>query len=306
VPSVSDLGVFRTPLEPAPRLAERLGLQPGDLWIKRDDFLGFGGGGNKLRKLEHLVGDAVERGARCLVTSGAAQSNYARLTAASARRVGLDVVLCLKPGSGTGNLTLDAVFGAEIVWDGDPQEVAASRPDAVVLPYGGSSELGARGYVTCAEEILADAPEVRHVVVAVGSGGTMAGLVRGLGPERVLGIDTGAVSDPVTTVADFAGMDALRIRLDQVGAGYELLTDAGREAIDIAGRTEGIVLDPVYTAKAMAGLAAAVRDGEIRPGERTVFVHTGGLAGLFGHPYAQTLAERQSGPLGHTPSDASR
>jgi len=164
VPSVSDLGVFRTPLEPAPRLAERLGLRPGDLWIKRDDYLGFGGGGNKLRKLEHLVGDAVDRGATCLVTSGAAQSNYARLTAASARRLGLDVVLCLHGGSGTGNLALDAVFGAEIVWDGDPEQEAARREGAVVLPYGGSSELGARGYVTCAQEILEDAPDVRHVV----------------------------------------------------------------------------------------------------------------------------------------------
>jgi D-cysteine desulfhydrase len=289
---VSDLGVWKTPLEPAPRLAERLGLRAGDLWIKRDDFLGFGGGGNKLRKLEHLVGDAVERGATCLVTSGAAQSNYARLTAASARRLGLDVVLCLHAGAGTGNLTLDAMFGAEIVWDGDPEEVAAQREGAVVLPYGGSSVLGARGYVTCAEEILADAPDVRHVVVAVGSGGTMAGLVSGLGAERVLGVHTGAVEDPFATVARFVDAGGLRIDLDQLGPGYEELTDAAVRAIDDAGRCEGIVLEPVYTAKAMAGLAAAVETGEIRPGEKTVFVHTGGLAGLFGHPYAETLSSR--------------
>ena len=297
MPSVSDLGVWKTPCEPAPRLAERLGLRAGDLWIKRDDWLGLGGGGNKLRKLEHLCGEAVAAGATTLVTTGAAQSNYARLTAASARRLGLDVVLVLHAGSGTGNLTLDAVFGAEIVWDGDPEEIAAKRPGAAILPYGGSSAVGARGYVTCAEEILEQAPGVQHVVVGVGSGGTMAGLVAGLGAGRVLGVDTGAVSDPVERVSGFvaelgASAEGLRMRLDQVGPGYELLTDAARQAILDAGRLEGLVLDPVYTAKAMAGLAAAVRDGEIQPGEKTVFVHTGGLPGLFGHPYADELTAR--------------
>jgi L-cysteate sulfo-lyase len=292
---VSDLGVWKTPLEPAPRLAERLGLDAGDLWIKRDDWLGHGGGGNKLRKLEHLVGEAVAAGATTLVTSGAAQSNYARLTAASARRLGLDVVLVLHRGEGTGNLTLDAIFGAEIVWDGDPEAIAANLPGAVVLPYGGSSAVGARGYVTCAEELLEQAPDVRHVVVGVGSGGTMAGLVGGLGAERVLGVDSGAVSDPVERVAGFvkelgASAEGLRLRLDQVGPGYEELTDAARQAIDDAGRCEGLILDPVYTAKAMAGLAAAISDGDIKPGEKTVFVHTGGLPGLFGHPYAAQLA----------------
>jgi 1-aminocyclopropane-1-carboxylate deaminase/D-cysteine desulfhydrase-like pyridoxal-dependent ACC family enzyme len=297
VPSVSDLGVWKTPCERAPRLAERLGLGAGDLWIKRDDWLGLGGGGNKLRKLEHLCGEAVAAGATTLVTTGAAQSNYARLTAASARRLGLDVVLVLHAGTGTGNLTLNAVFGAEIVWDGDAEAIAASRPGAVVLPYGGSSAVGARGYVTCAREIEEQVPDARHVVVGVGSGGTMAGLVAGLGADRVLGVDTGAVSDPVERVSAFveelgASAEGLRMRLDQVGPGYEELSDAARRAIDDAGRCEGLVLDPVYTAKAMAGLAAAVAGGEIKPGERTVFVHTGGLPGLFGHPYAAELTAR--------------
>jgi L-cysteate sulfo-lyase len=299
VPSVSDLGVWKTPLEPAPRLAERLGLKAGDLWIKRDDWLGHGGGGNKLRKLAHLCGEAVAAGATTLVTSGAAQSNYARLTAASARRLGLDVVLALHSGEGTGNLTLDAIFGAEIVWDGDPEAIAANIRGAVVLPYGGSSAVGALGYVTCAEELLEQAPDVRHVVAGVGSGGTMAGLVAGLGAERVLGVDTGAVANPIERVSGFvneldASAEGLRMRLDQVGPGYEQLTDAARQAIDAAGRCEGLILDPVYTAKAMAGLAAAVADGEIKPGERTVFVHTGGLPGLFGHPYAAELAQQSS------------
>jgi D-cysteine desulfhydrase len=198
-------------------------------------------------------------------------------------------VLCLRRGAGTGNLALDAVFGAEIVWDGDPEAVAAEREAAVVLPFGGSSRLGARGYVTCAREIDEDAPDARHVVVALGSGGTMAGLVEGLGAERVLGVHIGAVEDPHATVRRLVDAEDLRIDTTQVGAGYERLTDAAREAIAAAGRLEGIVLDPVYTAKAMAGLAAAVRDGCIRPGEKTVFVHTGGLPGFFGHPLAQEL-----------------
>ena len=238
---ISDLGVWRTPVEPAPRLARWLGLNPGDLWIKRDDWLGHGGGGSKLRKLEHLCGEAVAAGATTLVTTGAAQSNYARLTAASARRLGLDVVLCLHAGSGTGNLTLDAIFGATVVWDGDPEAIAAEIPGAAVLPYGGSSATGARGYLTCADESAragAGRPPRRR---RVGSCATMAGLVAGLGAERVLGVDTGAVEDPVQRTAAFvtelgASADGLRLRLDQVAPGYEQLNDAAREAIEAAGR----------------------------------------------------------------------
>ena len=198
---ISDLGVWRTPVEPAPRLAQWLGLDPGDLWIKRDDWLGHGGGGNKLRKLAHLCGEAVAAGATTLVTTGAAQSNYARLTAASARRLGLEIVLCLHAGEGTGNLTLDAIFGATVVWDGDAEAIAAEIPGAVVLPYGGSNATGARGYVACAAELSEQAPDARHVVVGVGSGATMAGRVAGLGAERVLGVDTGAMADPVAPSA---------------------------------------------------------------------------------------------------------
>ena len=125
-----------------------------------------------------------------------------------------------------------------------------------------------------------------HVVVAVGSGGTMAGLVRALGPQTVLGVDTGATPDArerVSGMVDDQDPDALRIRDDQVGPGYGVLTDEARAAMTDAARHEGLILDPVYTAKALAGLAAAVKDGDVRPGERTVFLHTGGLPGLFGH-----------------------
>ena len=314
-----DLGVRRSPLQPAPRLSEHIGLHAQNLWIKRDDWFGLGGGGNKLRKLEWLCADAIARGATTLVTSGAAQSNYCRLTAAAARRLGLAVVLVLAgdgSGAATGNLTVDAIFGADIRWVGDgaaahlddavrevAEQLRAQGEQPAILPFGGSNALGARGYLTCAAELEDQAPDAEHVVVAVGSGATMAGLVAGLGADRVLGVDAGAVTtiaDRVVAIvaeledggrpSDDAGTPALRLDRGQIGPGYEAITDQARTAILAAGRCEGLILDPVYTAKAFAGLTAAVARGEIRPGQRTVFVHTGGLPGLFGHPLAAELA----------------
>lgn len=305
------LGTWPTPLEPAPRLSAEVGLLPGDLWIKRDDLTGLGGGGNKVRKLEYTCAVAMAKGATTLITCGAAQSNNARLTAAAGARLGLDVVLVLAGGPGaptTGNLALDALFGATVLWAGEIDDIAMQAEAeahsrhlagqgvlAEVLPYGGSSVDGARGYVDCGRELLAQAPDLDHVVVAVGSGGTLAGLVHVLGAGRVLGVDTGAVTDPEGRV--WALMEGLadpgqpttdradlRLCSDQVGVGYSQLTPGSRAALRLAARTEGIVLDPIYTGRAMAGLIAAVHDGTIRPGQRTVFLHTGGLPGLFGHP----------------------
>jgi L-cysteate sulfo-lyase len=306
----ADLISRPTPLEAAPRLAQAIGLRAGDLWIKRDDLTGLGGGGNKARKLERTAGAALAHGATTLVTSGAAQSNHARLTAAAGARLGLDVVLVLsgRPGdAATGNIALDGLFGARIVWAGDAAlddavaDVAAGlratglRPE--VIPFGGSSLVGAAGYVEAGEELLAQLPGLTSAVVAVGSGGTMAGLVLALGAERVLGVHCGAVPDPEQVVARLVGglsgdqpPATLRLRLDQVGPGYSALTDEVREAMLAAARTEGIVLDPVYTGRALAGLIAAVREGDVRPGERTVLLHTGGLPGLFGHPAALAQA----------------
>jgi len=165
--------------------------------------------------------------------------------------------------------------------------------------------LGAQGYVEAGEELLAQLPSL-DTVVAVGSGGTtMAGLVVALGAERVLGVDCGAVPDPERAVArlvdGFPGDQrtaALRLRRDQVGDGYSVLTGQVSEAMLTAARTEGMVLDPVYTGRAMAGLIAAVREGDVCPGQGTVFLHTGGLPGLFGHSgalaYTRSLVEAQS------------
>jgi L-cysteate sulfo-lyase len=302
-----------TPLERAPRLARAIGLEPGDLWIKRDDLTGLGGGGNKARKLEWTAGSARAGGATTLVTSGAAQSNHARLTAAAGARLGMDVVLVLAGapvGVPTGNVALDGLFGARIVWAGAvgdaeleavveavAEELRRKGERPAVVPFGGSSVLGAQGYVEAGVELLAQAPDLDTAVVAVGSGGTMAGLVHALGAERVLGVHCGAVTDPEQAVARLVyglseGQEAprLRLRLDQVGPGYSVLTDLVSDAMVTAARTEGIVLDPIYTGRALAGLITAVHDGDVQPGRRTVFIHTGGLPGLFGHPEALVRA----------------
>ncbi|MFG2602658.1 pyridoxal-phosphate dependent enzyme [Streptomyces sp. NPDC048514] len=309
------LGTFPTPVEPAPRLAAALGLGPQDLWVKRDDLTGLGGGGNKVRKLEWTVGAALAEGADTLVTTGAPQSNHARLTAAAAARLGLAAVLVLRgsPGvSRSGNLALDGQLGARLAWAGDVDQAGLDAAAAEVcarlraggarpalIPFGGSSAPGARGYVRCGEELRAQVPDLRTVVVALGSGGTMAGLVAALGPESVLGVDVGALADPAAAAARFAGPltteqvtpDRLRVRRDQVGGGYAVLTGPVTEALRLAARTEGLILDPTYTGRALAGLRAAVADGDVRPGERTVLLHTGGLPGLFGHPDAVARAE---------------
>jgi L-cysteate sulfo-lyase len=299
-----QLGSWPTPLEPAPRLSIAIGLEPGDLWIKRDDLTGLGGGGNKVRKLQYTCAAALAAGATDLITTGAAQSNHARLTAAAGARLGVTVHLVLAgsaPQEPVGNLVLDGLFGANIVWAGpaDDQELERQAGElartlsqrgreVAVIPFGGSSVHGARGYVECGQELQAQAPDVTYTVVALGSGGTMAGLVHVLGARSVLGVHTGAVADPESTVRSLVhGLGSnpgpLWIDRTQVGSGYQALTDSARDAMLLAARTEGVVLDPIYTARALAGLQAAVSAGQITPGQRTVFVHTGGLPGLFGH-----------------------
>ncbi|WP_430502787.1 pyridoxal-phosphate dependent enzyme [Micromonospora trifolii] len=286
------LGTWPTPLEAAPRLAARLGLT--ELWFKRDDLTGLGGGGNKIRKLRYTCAQAIADGATTLITSGAPQSNHARLTAAAAARLGLSCVLVLvgpPPERRRGNLLLDGLAGAEIVWSGDrplAEVVAAEaeRRSAYVIPFGGTAPASIQGYVDCGRELRAQVPDVDgvEVVAALGSGGTMAGLVRELGAQRVIGVDVGAVPDPRATVAGLlvgeVEPDALRIDGTQVGAGYRTLTDAVRAALEVTARTEGVFLDPTYTGRAMAALLA----GSFPHGDRVVFLHSGGLPGLFGHP----------------------
>lgn len=292
-----------TPVEAAPRLAAALGLDADDLRVKRDDLIGLGGGGNKVRKLQVTMGEAVAAGADTVLTTGAPQSNDARLTAAAGARLGIRVVLVLDghaPREHRGNLLLDRLLGATVLWAGDrstadvPDEAGQDGRHGRVhrIPFGGSSPASAEAYVTAGDELGSQVPDVRHVVVAVGSGGTMAGLVVALGAARVLGVDSGAVPDATGTVHDLVTAmrpaadvrrSSLRVDRQQVGAGYEHLSATTRSAVELAARTEGLVLDPTYSGRAMAGLVAAVRSGLVARGERTVFLHTGGLPGLFGH-----------------------
>ncbi|WP_151752417.1 D-cysteine desulfhydrase family protein [Acinetobacter bereziniae] len=309
-----ELSTWPTPLEPQPRLAQILGLKPNDLWIKRDDLTGLAGGGNKIRKLEYTCADAIKKGAKTLVTVGAAQSNHARLTAAAAARLGLDVVLVLagnSPTEFTGNIALDGLLGARLVWAGDVddheleeyarKEVSTLESQgipAALIPFGGSNALASFGYVNCGEELKTQTTDFKNIFTAVGSGGTMAGLVYSLGETHIHGVDAGAVPNPEERVrgllSEMTGNDFtahLNIRRDQVGKGYGFLTEEVKEALHLVAIHSGIILDPIYTGRAFAGLIAAIREGSVKPGEKTIFIHSGGLPGFFGNPDVLNFAK---------------
>ena len=311
-----------SPLEPADRLGAALGMGPGALWVKRDDLTGLGGGGNKARKLDYLCADALASGADVLVTGGGPQSNHVRMTAAAANRLGLDCTVVMagpRPAVATGNVLLIELFGPEMEWIGlneGPMDYFAietaidEAADRLVgqgrrpyrMPIGGASPVGALGYVRAAAELQEQAAAtfglIDVVVVAGGSGGTHAGLAAGLGDlGLVLGVDVGARPDldvavpaKAAEVAALAGLPSprgtVRVDHDRVGAGYGAATAECRHAVLLAGRTEGLILDPVYTGKAMAGLVAARHEGRIGPDSRTVFLHTGGMPALFAGAYA--------------------
>ena len=319
-PRVS-LARLPTPIEPLPRLSEHLGGP--QLLIKRDDLTGLGLGGNKLRKLEFLLGEAQARGADTVLTVGAMQSNHARQTAAACARLGLRCELILRRGSHVtenylhgGNVLLDRLFGARLhVLTAQESREAYMAMRAEVLrgegrrpyciPVGGSCGLGNLGYVVCAQEIMAQGTErgVRFetIVVATGSGGTQGGLVSGMlmsGGVPVTGIAVEGSRSEQETLASKQAAEALRL-LEQdhvgvaahvtvlddfVGSGYGKPTDAMREALSLAARFEGLVLDPVYTGKAFAGFIALARSSRYGKDQSLLFVHTGGAPGLFGYP----------------------
>jgi D-cysteine desulfhydrase family pyridoxal phosphate-dependent enzyme len=314
------LAVLPTPLDDAPRLTAALG-GPRVL-VKRDDLTGLALGGNKARKLELLAAHARALDADVLVTGGGVQSNHARTTAAAANRLGIDCHLVLvgpQPETATGNLLLDRLmgatleFGASARYEQLEQAIvdAAARLAAVgrrpyAIPVGGASATGVVAYADAVDELRTQLVAANvtpdWIVVADGSGGTHAGILAGLGasPTRVVGVDVGTrpdLDDAVPRLAAEAAAMSRRARPtgeviidhDNFGDGYGHLTAAGLAAMTLAARTEGLVLDPVYTGKALAGLIARVRDGRITPGESVVFWHTGGAPAFFAARYAHCL-----------------
>ena len=311
-----------TPLEPMDRLSEALGGPR--LLVKRDDCTGLALGGNKARKLQHLCAEALATGCDVLVTGGGAQSNHVRMTAAAANRLGLECHVALStdapeaPDAGPGgNLLLDTMLGAHVHFVGpceyygleDAIEAltgelsrAGRRPFA--MPVGGASVTGVTAYADAVDELRGQlgGETVDWVVVADGSGGTHAGLLAGFGADvPVLGVDVGTRPDLDEVVPRLANEAAARtgrfappavavVDHDRFGAGYGELTDDGLEAIQLAARLEGLVLDPVYTGKAMAGLIAAVRDGRFTSADTVVFWHTGGAPALFATKYARMFS----------------
>jgi D-cysteine desulfhydrase len=309
-----------TPVESLDRLGAHLGKPPRTLWVKRDDLTGLGGGGNKARKLEYLCADALAQSCDTLVTGGGVQSNHVRMTAAAANRLGLACTIVVageRPDLPAGNVLLDELLGPDIVWFGGDGHLAYEDMEQAIvataaglaadgrrpyaMPIGGASAVGALGYVRAASELLSQAPDVDVVVVADGSGGTHAGLAAGLGDHaRVLGVDVGARNDldayvpaRAAEVARLAGLPepAGQARVDhaQRGPAYGEPTEAARQALVLAARLEGLILDPVYTGKAMAGLIEACHDGTTGAAAQVVFLHTGGLPALFAPAYASWL-----------------
>ncbi|WP_326541487.1 D-cysteine desulfhydrase [Pseudorhodoferax sp.] len=317
------LGHFPTPLEPMDNLSRALGGPR--LWIKRDDCTGLSTGGNKTRKLEFLMAEALARKADVVITQGATQSNHARQTVAAAARLGMRCHILLEDRTGStdpdytdnGNVLLDHLHGATVgrrPGGSDMQaemEVLAARLTEAghrpyVIPGGGSTPLGAVGYANAALELISQATDrglrIDHLVHATGSAGTQAGLVVGLqalnSPIRLLGIGVRAPREKQETMVhdlgrrtwDLLGLrgelprEAVAANCDYVGGGYGVPTPGMVEAVTLLAQTEGLLLDPVYSGKGMAGLIDLIRRGRFRKDENIVFLHTGGSVALFGYP----------------------
>ncbi|HEX4696373.1 MAG TPA: D-cysteine desulfhydrase family protein [Candidatus Udaeobacter sp.] len=308
-----------TPIESLPRLSSA--LAGPRLLIKRDDQTGLAFGGNKTRKLEFLLADARDHGARTLITGGALQSNHCRQTAAAAVRFGFDCVLVLtgvESEQASGNLLLDRLFGAEIVYVSDRNDRdrilqqtfdRATNDDKkpYLIPYGGSNAIGALGYAFAMQELIDQNVGADWIVFATSSGGTQAGLLLGQRifgfNGRILGISVdeseGWLKSEVSKLASatsekfgqpikFTLADVL-VNTDYCHAGYGVVTEAEREAIQLFARCEGLLLDPVYTGRAAAGLIDLIRKGFFRKSEAVLFLHTGGQPALFAAEYAQRV-----------------
>jgi D-cysteine desulfhydrase family pyridoxal phosphate-dependent enzyme len=316
------LAQLPTPLEEAPRLTRALaGDRDGPrIFVKRDDLTGFAMGGNKVRKMEYHLGEALAKRCDTLVTTGSIQSNHCRVAAAGARVAGMDALLVLRPTEPVvlqGNLLLDHLFGARVRITPTTDKPAANaiiaeemealrrgghRP--YFVPTGASTPLGAAAYVQAFEELMNQAAArnmtIHSIVFCSGSGGTHAGLAAGAlllqSGMEILGIGDGIKREQLAPlvsglVGEFAERFNIDVRLtsddvvvhDEFGGTYGVATPECVKAIHLAARTEGLLLDPVYTGKAMAGLADLIHRGRWRSGQNVVFWHTGGQPALFAY-----------------------
>lgn len=317
-----------TPIEELPRLSDL--LAGPRILVKRDDQTGLAFGGNKTRKLEFLVAEAQEQGAKTLISGGAIQSNHCRQTAAAVARYGLECTLVLTgdlPGEPSANLLLDELFGAKIVAVPDRKDrdrilqetfdnAVAEGKKPYLVPYGGSSPTGALGYAFAMEELMKQMQDLQvleelggldWIVFGTSSGGTHAGLALGQRlfgfKGRVLGISideseewlkshvsklASDASERLGERIEFTPADVLA-NADYCRAGYGVLTDAEREAVQLFAKYEGLLLDPVYTGRAAAGMIDLIRKGFFKKDETVLFWHTGGQPALFADKYANKI-----------------
>ncbi len=307
-----------TPVENLPQLSAELGGP--HIIVKRDDLTGLALGGNKTRKLDYLLAEAQANGARTIITAGAVQSNHCRQTAAACARLNFDCLLVLageKPLAATGNLLLDQLFDAEIIWssyeerDHMLQKTFENAWDVgrrpYLIPYGGSNTTGASAYVYAIQELQNQQYHPDWILFASSSGGTQAGLVAGAKifdfEGRVLGISVDEpanelrerVATLATETADYLGekitllAQDILVNDDYIGAGYGMMGSAEIEAIHLFARTEGLLLDPVYTGRAAAGMIDLIRRGYFKPQETVLFWHTGGIPALFSDKYTNLI-----------------
>lgn len=318
-----SLGNFPTPLMPLRRLSAH--LKGPQLFMKRDDLTGLAFGGNKTRKLEFFIADALNQSADCVITAGAAQSNHCRQTAAACATTGLECHLILggeAPNTPNGNVLIDLLMGAHIHWRGQDRKgqglleveksLRSQGRKPYSIPYGGSNAIGAQGFVEAVSEfrgqLTTQGVVADRVVFASSSGGTQAGLVVGGKLRRLncewlgIGIDkneagekpyvehmleiAGDTAELIGLQTSFSARDFI-VRNEFVGGGYGVMGELEREAISLTARLEGILLDPVYTGRAMGAMIDLIRQGEINKNETVVFWHTGGGPALF--EYAQGL-----------------
>ena len=322
-----SLGFFPTPLIELTKLSQK--LDGPKIFMKRDDNTGLALGGNKTRKLEYIIGDALAQGADTIITAGAAQSNHCRQTAAAAASLGLECHLVLggqEPNHVNGNLLLDKIFGCHIHWAGSnrkgediPKIVKQLKKEGknpYVVPYGGSNERGALAFVEAFRELESQRQSMNvtftHIVFASSSGGTHAGLMLGnklfKTSYQIVGINidkgetdkvpfdeyivalANSTADLIGAEYDFSASDLI-LNSDYVGDGYGVIGALENEAIAMTAQTEGILVDPVYTGRAMGGLIDMIRSGKIKKTDSVLFWHTGGAPALFA--YADDLEVTQ-------------